>query len=158
AGARALGRARLPRGSIHAGHQRQHRIHQRAAGGSPMSTTVPIVTPVAGPVNLRRVLRSEWTKFRSLRSTWWSIAITVLMAVGVGVLATADAAGNPAASVVPTTVAGRSQLGGLISQLVVGVLAVLFISGEYGTGMIRSSMIAVPQRLTVLWAKMVVFV
>jgi ABC-2 type transport system permease protein len=122
-----------------------------------ISTSVSTITPVAGPVSLRRVLRSEWTKFRSLRSTWWSIAVTVLAAVGVGVLVTATAAGNHATSVDPVTVAGRSQLGGLISQLAVGVLAVLFISGEYGTGMIRSSMIAVPRRLPVLWAKVSVF-
>jgi ABC-2 type transport system permease protein len=122
-----------------------------------MSTTVPTITSVAGPVTLVRVVRSEWTKFRSLRSTWWSIAVTVLAAVGVGVLTSASAAGNHAASAVPAAVAGRSELGGLISQLVVGVLAVLFISGEYGTGMIRSSMIAVPRRLPVLWAKLGVF-
>jgi len=123
-----------------------------------MSTQVPAITPVAGPVTMVRVVRSEWTKFRSLRSTWWSIAITILLAIGVGVLASAEAAGNRAASVVPATVAGRSQLGGLVSMLAVGVLAVLFISAEYGTGMIRSSMIAVPRRLPVLWAKIGVFV
>ena len=122
-----------------------------------MSTPVPMITPVAGPVTLLRVVRSEWTKFRSLRSTWWSIAITVLAAVGVGVLTSASAAGNHAASAVPAAVAERSELGGLISQLAVGVLAVLFICGEYGTGMIRSSMIAVPRRLPVLWAKLGVF-
>jgi ABC-2 type transport system permease protein len=115
-------------------------------------------SPVAGPVTLSRVVRSEWTKFRSLRSTWWSAGIMVVVAVGVGVLASADAAGNPAASAGAVEVAGRSQLGGLISQLAVGVLAVLFIAGEYGTGMIRSSMIAVPRRLPVLWAKLGVFV
>ncbi len=123
-----------------------------------MSTQVPAITPVAGPVTMVRVVRSEWTKFRSLRSTWWSIVVTIVTAIGVGVLASAEAAGNHAASVVPATVASRSQLGGLISMLAVGVLAVLFISGEYGTGMIRSSMIAVPRRLPVLWAKMGVFV
>lgn len=123
-----------------------------------MSGPVPMITPVAGPVTMRRVMYSEWTKFRSLRSTWWSIVITVLAAVGVGVLVSALTAGDHASSTVPVTVAGRSELGGLISQLAVGVLAVLFIAGEYGTGMIRSSMIAVPRRLPVLWAKMGVFV
>jgi len=126
-------------------------------GPTPASSDVSLITPVAGPVRLGRVVRSEWTKFRSLRSTWWSIGVAVLIAIGVGLLASADAAGNPLASTVPATVAGRSQLGGLISQLVVGVLAVLFISGEYGTGMIRSAMIAVPRRLPVLWAKLTVF-
>lgn len=116
-----------------------------------------MITPVAGQVNLRRVVLSEWTKFRSLRSTWWSIAVTVVAAVGVGVLVSAMAAGNHAASTDPVAVAGRSQLGGLISQLAVGALGVLFISSEYGTGMIRSSLIAVPRRLPVLWAKIGVF-
>ena len=123
-----------------------------------MSTQVPMISPVAGRVTLSRVVHSEWTKFRSLRSTWWSVGITVLAAVGVGVLASAEAAGNHAAAAGPVAVAGRSQLGGLISQLAVGVLAVLLISGEYGTGMIRSSIIAVPRRLPVLWAKLGVFV
>jgi ABC-2 type transport system permease protein len=122
-----------------------------------MSDPAPAITPVAGPVTLARVVRSEWTKFRSLRSTWWSLAVTVVAAVGLGVLVSALAAGARAPSTVPVTVAGRSELGGLISQLAVGVLAVLFISGEYGTGMIRSSMIAVPRRLPVLTAKMGVF-
>lgn len=114
-------------------------------------------TPVAGPVTLGRVARSEWTKFRSLRSTWWSLAVTVVIAVGTGVLVSAFAAGARHPSTSPLFVAGRSQLGGVISQLAVGVLAILFISGEYGTGMIRSSLIAVPRRLPVLWAKMGVF-
>jgi hypothetical protein len=122
-----------------------------------MSSPVSTISPLAGPVTPVRVVRSEWTKFRSLRSTWWSIAVTVLAAVGVGVLTSALAAGNHDASVVPAAVAGRSELGGLVSQLAVGVLAVLFISAEYGTGMIRSSMIAVPRRLPVLWAKLGVF-
>ncbi len=109
-----------------------------------MTTQIPVISPLAGPVTLNRVMHSEWTKFRSLRSTWWSIGVTVLAAVGVGVLASAEAAGNHAASTGAVDVAARSQLGGVISQLAVGVLAVLFICGEYGTGMIRSSLIAVP--------------
>jgi ABC-2 type transport system permease protein len=116
-----------------------------------------MITPVAGQVTLRRVVLSEWTKFRSLRSTWWAIAVTVLAAVGVGVIVSAMTGGNPASTTDPVAVAGRSQLGGLISQLAVGALGVLFISSEYGTGMIRSSLIAVPRRLPVLWAKIGVF-
>ena len=107
-----------------------------------MSTQSLTLTPVAGPVSLPRVIRSEWTKFRSLRSTWWSLGATVVVAVGVGVLASAEAAGNRHSSAVPVTVAERAELGGLISMLTVGVLAVLFISGEYGTGTIRSSLAA----------------
>ncbi len=47
----------------------------------------------------------------------------------------------------------QSLTGINFSQLAIGVLGVLFITGEYGTGMIRSSMAATPKRLPVLWAK-----
>ncbi len=51
----------------------------------------------------------------------------------------------------------RSLAGYHIAQLAIGVLGVLVISGEYSTGQIRSSLMAVPKRLPVLWAKLLVF-
>ena len=45
-----------------------------------------------------------------------------------------------------------------LGQLLIGALGVLFVSGEYSTGMIRSTFAAVPKRLPVLWAKLIVFV
>ena len=111
----------------------------------------------AGPVTGIRVLRSEWTKFRSVRSTWWSIAAAVGLTVGVGVLLQWLAGAEPNAAGDPEAVASRSEIGNLLSQLTLGVLAVLLISGEYGTGMIRSSMAAVPRRLPVLVGKLGVF-
>ena len=45
-----------------------------------------------------------------------------------------------------------------LGQLLIGALGVLFVTGEYSTGMIRSTFAAVPKRLPVLWAKLVVFV
>jgi ABC-2 type transport system permease protein len=121
-----------------------------------MTTTMAVPT-IAGPVTQARTIRSEWTKFRSLRSSWWTVVISVLMTVGIGTLVSLAAATESSSAGVPAEVASRSQIGGLLAQLVLGVLAVLVISGEYGTGQIRSSMAAVPKRLPVLWGKFAVY-
>jgi ABC-type transport system involved in multi-copper enzyme maturation permease subunit len=59
---------------------------------------------------------------------------------------------------VPVDVATRGGIGSILAQLALGTLAVLLVSGEYGTGMIRSSITAVPKRLPVLWAKLAVYI
>ena len=108
-----------------------------------------------------RVIKSEWTKFRSLRSTNITLLISVALTVGLGALISALTASHWSQSsiverasfnAVVTSLSGIS-----ISQLAVGVLGVLLISGEYATGMIRASLTAVPKRLPVLWAKLAVF-
>lgn len=113
---------------------------------------------VAGPATQARVVRSEWTKFRSLRSSWWTVAVAVLLTVGLGVLLTFAAATETGSSEVPRNVAARSEIGAIFAQLTLGVLAILLICGEYGTGMIRASMAVVPRRLPVLWGKIAVYV
>ena len=121
--------------------------------------------PAAGQQTLRvtqpRVLLSEWTKFRSLRSTVWTLLTAVVLTIGIGALFSAVSASqyhgfSPAdkASFSPIS---TSLNGMLFAQLAIGVLGVLLISGEYSTGMIRSSLTAVPRRLPVLWAKLAVF-
>ena len=112
-----------------------------------------LMTPVAGRVTQGRVARAELTKLRTLRSTWWTLGATLLLTVGVGVLISWAAGSSTDPSSLPSDVASRSQAGSILAQLALGVLAVLVISGEYGTGMIRSSMTCVPKRLPVLWAK-----
>ena len=106
-----------------------------------------------------RVVRSEWIKFRTLRSTIWTLAITLVLMVGIvtlysAILASqagaAEAADRDGGSVVVFMIATG------IAQLAVTVLGVLVITGEYSTGMIRSTLAAVPQRLPALWAKGVV--
>jgi ABC-2 type transport system permease protein len=104
------------------------------------------------------VLRSEWIKLRSLRSTLWCYGLIVLLTVAFGVLLaatfsqpdqfTADAQRNVMVQV--------STLGVNFTQLIVAVLGVLVISGEYSTGMIRSTFAAVPGRLGAYIAKAVV--
>lgn len=108
-----------------------------------------------------RVLRSEWTKFRSLRSTLWTLLVTVVLMVGLGALISAVGASawddlDPGRRATFDPV-GASLSGVGFAQLAVGVLGVLVISGEYSTGMVRASLTAVPRRLPVLWAKLAVF-
>src|SRR5882757_2811335 len=112
-------------------------------------------------VTQSRVVKSEWTKFRSLRSTNITLLISVVLTVGLGALIsaviashwdTASASDKADFNAVVTSLRGVN-----ISQLAVGVLGVLLISGEYATGMIRASLTAVPKRLPVLWAKLGVF-
>ena len=122
--------------------------------------TIPAYT-ARQRVSQARVVRSEWTKLWSLRSTVWSLALAVVLIVGAGVLAAmARAASWPprdpanVASFDPTAV---SLTGIYLAQFAIGVLGVLVITGEYSTGMIRSSLAAVPRRLPVLWGKIIAF-
>ncbi len=108
-----------------------------------------------------RVLRSEWLKFRTVRSSPLAVAVTVVGMIALGwVFSAADASRWPVmrpqakAHFDPTDVSIR---GYVLAQLVIGVLGVLIVSGEYGTGMIRATFSAVPTRTPVLWAKLVIF-
>lgn len=106
------------------------------------------------------ILRSEWIKLRSLRSTVWSYAIVVFVSLALAALMSAtiklDGAGAIPAADQARLVLQASTFGVFFGQLIVAVLGVLVISGEYSTGMIRSSLTAVPRRLPALWAKAVV--
>jgi ABC-2 type transport system permease protein len=108
-----------------------------------------------------RVLKSEWIKFRSLRSSWLMVLIAVgaLAALGVAIC------WSTAADWVHESARQRfhhfnpladSLAGFELAQLAVGVLGVLVVAGEYSTGMIRASLGAVPKRLPVLWSKTLV--
>jgi ABC-2 type transport system permease protein len=121
------------------------------------AVTVPPRTPVAGNLTMGGVLRSEWTKLRSVRSTWWLLSITVILTVGLGVLVTAVNAGSRGASTVPSVVARDAEWGTVLGQLTMIVLGILVFTGEYGSGMIRASVAAVPRRLMLLWGKLGVF-
>jgi hypothetical protein len=111
-----------------------------------------------GAVTQRRVTRSEWTKFVSLRSTLWSIGVGILLTIVFPILFAAITASHWS-HMSASDRAGRHPLdialaGVNVAQLAIAVLGVLVITGEYSTGMIRSTMIAVPKRLPVLWAKL----
>ena len=107
------------------------------------------------------MVHSEWTKLRSLRSTLWSLLVAVVLTIGLPCIFAAVTA-NRWSHMSPHERLDRHPLeiataGVNLSQLAIGVLGVLVISGEYSTGMIRASLGAVPKRLPVLWAKIVVF-
>jgi len=117
--------------------------------------------PHTGGVTQLRVVVSEWTKLRSLRSTLWSLFAAVLLTILFPVLFAAITSSHWG-SMSPHERADRHPLdialaGVNVSQLAIAVLGVLVITGEYSTGMIRSSFTAVPKRLPVLWAKTAVF-
>jgi ABC-2 type transport system permease protein len=104
------------------------------------------------------VLRSEWTKLRSVRSTYWTGLIAVLAVIGVCVIVCIKWADDirhlPVDKLDPTL---ASLNGIFLAQVAFGTLGVLVISSEYGTGMIRATFGAVPQRRAVLAAKAFVF-
>jgi ABC-2 type transport system permease protein len=131
-----------------------------------MEATITTHRPVALRATNRTpifndVVRSEWTKLRSLRSTYWTLLAAAVVTVGISALISAIYVHQyPTMSVAdrlhfdPTAF---SLNGVFLAQLAVGVLGVLMITGEYSTGAIRSTLAAVPQRRTVLAAKATVF-
>ena len=112
-------------------------------------------------VTQARVVLSEWTKFRSLRSTMWTLLTAVVLMIGIGALFSGVTASQyhtfSAADRATFNPVSSSLTGSTFAVIAFGVLGVLFLSGEYSTGMIRSSLTAVPRRLPVLWAKLAVF-
>jgi hypothetical protein len=107
----------------------------------------------------RDVLTSEWTKLRSVRSTYWTVLTAIVLGIGLGA---AISAGNAhayksmsisdRATFDPTAL---STAGLFFAQLALGVMAILAMSSEYSTGTIRTTLSAVPQRAYTLVAKSV---
>ena len=127
------------------------------------ATSLPTTLPPEAEtrVTLVRVLKSEWIKFRSLRSTYWTLAAGVVITVGFGALACwgtiahwNDLHGHDRTI---ADLTDHSMVVYRLSQMAIGVLGVLMFTGEYSTGMIRATVSAVPKRLPVLWAKAIVF-
>jgi len=127
-----------------------------------MSTTTAATHATGGaPVTQFRVIRSEWIKLWSLRSTTVTLGVAVALLIGVGLIAS-SVIGNgdgrgPGGDDGPQNPVDISLAGLNLAQLALATLGVLFMASEYSTGMIRSSLAAVPKRLPVLWAKAAVF-
>ncbi|MFE0515252.1 ABC transporter permease [Streptomyces sp. NPDC058964] len=131
-------------------------------------TATPETTPSAQArptyrVAGRRVLASEWAKLWSLRSTWITLGLGLLFLVAFGVIAASHYKSNLTSGrhmdrdFAAATAASLSLFGTNFAQLALGVLGVLVTAGEYSTGMIRSTLAAVPRRLPVLWSKAAVY-
>lgn len=99
-----------------------------------------------------RIVRSEWTKLLSLRSNWFLLVGVPLLLVAVAALIGWN--GRAQEATVTQAVGG----GFLLFAVLVGVLGLLTMTGEYGSGAIRATLITVPRRLPVLWAKAAVLV
>ncbi|MFI6449533.1 ABC transporter permease [Kitasatospora sp. NPDC050543] len=137
-----------------------------------MSTIAPIHTREPSPaastrpvyrVTGRRVLRAEWAKLWSLRSTWITLGLALLFVVAFGLIASAQyksritSGGHMDRDFANASAVRLSLFGTNFGQLALGVLGVLVTAGEYSTGMIRSTLAAVPRRLPVLWSKAAVY-
>jgi ABC-2 type transport system permease protein len=100
---------------------------------------------------MSRTVHAEWTKLRTTPGTGWLLLAIVALTVAVGAAVSATAF-CPADACVPDP--ARASLTGVqLGQAVVAILAVLAVGGEYGTGMIRVSLTAMPRRTRVLTAK-----
>lgn len=130
-----------------------------------MSAALDASTDTARPITARParfvdVARSEWVKLTSVRSTWITLLVTVVLGVGLGALISHLAASRYLTDRIlhatwdPTEVSFRALT---IAQLAIAVLGTLVITAEYGTGLIRTTIAAVPRRGRLLFAKATVF-
>ncbi|MER7178969.1 ABC transporter permease subunit [Streptomyces hyaluromycini] len=129
---------------------------QAAPGGSYPGYVSPI--PVVR-TRLGHAITSEWTKIRSVRSTIWTLGVFVLLVIGIGLLAGAVVSNSASSS---GDLSGSNALslgffGLLLGSMCIITLGVLTTASEYGTGMIRTTMVACPSRARVLAAKAIVF-
>ncbi len=139
-----------------------------------MTTTPAVATrpAVGGSLSASGIVRSEWIKLRTVRSTLWCYGLLIVLVVGVGTLIASLAnfadggfgsRGAPLAGGTAITgdaagsiVVGLNTAGLNIAVLIVAVLGSLIITGEYSTGMIRSTFTAAPRRTGALTAKGIV--
>ena len=111
---------------------------------------------------MRDTLHAEWTKLRTLAGTWWlllaaaALTVAVSAAVAAAYRCSPGAVGGCAPAATGADPAKISLTGVYLGQVIVALLAVLAVGGEYGTGMIRVTLAAMPRRLTVLAAKVLI--
>ncbi len=119
----------------------------------------PALARASGPLpHFADILRSEFCKLRTVRSTYWMLLAVVVFNVATAAVLGGLLPGHLSAHDQATIDSTRVSLGGLhVSQVVIGLLGVLVISSEYGTGMIRATLSAVPRRRLMLAAKTTVF-
>lgn len=119
----------------------------------------------ASPISFSKVVRSEWIKQRTLRSTWITVAIVLVVLIGFGLLAAAMSSGavsapsngggpgGPAGPSNSSDPVGTVLTGANLAVLVFGVMGALMGAREYSSGLIRTTLAAVPKRMPVLLAK-----
>ncbi|MEN0130742.1 MAG: ABC transporter permease subunit [Brevundimonas sp.] len=122
--------------------------------------TAPARPATKSHLTFPHLLRSEWIKFWTVRSTAWSLSIyfvvTVALIVLISLALSNAGAGDGPPGPVEDRVLGPYTVAAQLGQVALVVLAALAITGEYTTGMIRSSLTAAPHRTPVIWAKFLV--
>jgi ABC-type transport system involved in multi-copper enzyme maturation permease subunit len=121
-----------------------------------MTTTSLPRLPGRQRVTQARVMRSEWIKLRTQPSALWSLASAVILIIAVGILYSLLQEARPpqgAAAIASFDPVSASLSGVQLAQIATGVLGVMLITSEYATGLIRTTLAAVPRRLPVLWGK-----
>jgi ABC-2 type transport system permease protein len=108
------------------------------------------------PYGLRQVVRSEFTKIATLRSTLWTLLITALGTIAVTILATHSAGGHDPQWYQGFDPTSQALSGLALGTLAIGVFGILAVTGEYGSGTIRSSLAAAPRRPLLLVGKVLV--
>jgi len=116
--------------------------------------------PATGRAGLRGAIASEFTKVRSVRSTYWTLAALLIVSIGVGAAITGGSAANfnhnlankAGFDATQTSLVAFFEIG----QLIIAVIAAMAITSEYSTGMIRTSLTAQPRRGTIYAAKAIV--
>ncbi|MFJ2827377.1 ABC transporter permease [Streptomyces sp. NPDC087263] len=121
----------------------------QAPHGSSYTSPIPVT-----PTHLGHALASEWTKIKSVRSTMWTLGVFLLLVVGIGFLVAIQTTDEDFGDV-PYTI--PAFFGLILGQICLITLGVLVVSSEYGTGMIRTTFTASPQRHRVLTAKLIIF-
>ena len=111
----------------------------------------------SGRAGFTGALRSEFTKIRSVRSTYWTLVTLVVVTIGIGTLACVGAFSRGADHGPLFDATQRSLAGLILGQLIIVVLGALTVTSEYSTGMIRTSLTVQPRRGTLLAAKGVIF-
>jgi ABC-2 type transport system permease protein len=100
---------------------------------------------------MRYALHAEWTKLRTTPGIGWLLLLAIASTVGLSVVAAAAARAGSGQDLTRITLTGVG-----LGQAVVAALAVVVISGEYGTGMVRTTLAAMPRRPVVFTAKAVI--
>ncbi len=124
------------------------------------NTELSPLPPATGRAGLRGAIASEFTKIRSVRSTYWTLAALLVVSVGIGAAITGGSAASFSHNLpdkagfdaTQTSLAAFFEIG----QLIIAVIAAMAITAEYSTGMMRTSLTAQPRRGTVYAAKAIV--
>jgi ABC-2 type transport system permease protein len=129
----------------------------RAASRGAASDTDAVLSSTtglpAGRHGFRQAVRMEWIKLRSLRSTPWMLLATTVGMIAIGVAAMANTKAPGPADVASFDPVNNVLAGVVLGQLVIGLMGVLAVTGEYSSGSIRSTLAAVPGRRMMLAAK-----